>query len=75
EKKFTVFEEVQGGCRRIDIIAFKNGDSHGYIVDPTVRFEHHKGELSSTVEIMDFTEEVIATPQDIAEVAFKMNHD
>ncbi|PSN37608.1 hypothetical protein C0J52_20084 [Blattella germanica] len=45
---YTVFEEVpgiasNGSNRRIDIIAFKPTESHGLILDPTVRFETHEG--------------------------------
>lgn len=46
---YTVFEEVpgiasNGSNRRIDIIAFKPTESHGLILDPTVRFETHEGQ-------------------------------
>ena len=49
KKDFTVYEEVHGlatdgSSRRIDIIAFKANDSKGYILDPTIRWEHHIGQ-------------------------------
>ena len=46
-KDFTVYEEVHatdGSSRIIDIIAFKANDSKGYILDPTIRWEHHIGQ-------------------------------
>ena len=49
KKEFNVYEEVHGlatdgSSRRIDIIAFKANDSNGYILDPTIRCEHHIGQ-------------------------------
>ncbi|KAJ4438917.1 hypothetical protein ANN_14871 [Periplaneta americana] len=35
---------INGSSRRIDIIAFQENSSKDYILDPTVRFEHHKGQ-------------------------------
>ncbi|KAJ4447070.1 hypothetical protein ANN_09059 [Periplaneta americana] len=43
---YTTYEEVHGiadtgSHRRIDIITFKPGETKGYILDPTIRFETH----------------------------------
>ena len=48
-KNFHVHEEVHGlastgSTRRIDIIAYEPNSKKGYIIDPTVRFEHHVGQ-------------------------------
>ena len=45
-KGYTVYEEIhgiatQGSTRRIDILAFQPNSTKGYIIDPTIRFEHH----------------------------------
>ncbi|KAJ4441730.1 hypothetical protein ANN_11588 [Periplaneta americana] len=46
---YTTFEEVHGiadtgSHRRIDIITFKLGETKGYILDPTIRFETHQNQ-------------------------------
>ena len=46
---YETYEEVHGlskdgSHRRIDIIAFKPNCSHGYIIDPTIRFETHENQ-------------------------------
>ena len=53
-KGFTCLDEV--GCkdhcgrnRRIDILAFKEGESKAYIIDPTIRFETNE-DLDKTVQ-------------------------
>ena len=47
---YTVYEEVSGltadgSNRRIDIITFRPSNKQGFILDPTVRFESHNGQL------------------------------
>ncbi|KAJ4432313.1 hypothetical protein ANN_20932 [Periplaneta americana] len=46
---YTTYEEVHGivdtgSLRRIDIITFKPGETKGYILDPTIRFETHQNQ-------------------------------
>ncbi|KAJ4450977.1 hypothetical protein ANN_02412 [Periplaneta americana] len=46
---YTTYEEIHGiadtgSHRRIDIITFKPGETKGYILDPTIRFETHQNQ-------------------------------
>ncbi|KAJ4438967.1 hypothetical protein ANN_14921 [Periplaneta americana] len=46
---YTTYEEVHGiadtgSHRRIDIITFKHGETKGYILDPTIRFETYQNQ-------------------------------